>query len=246
MISNKKLIQILNKINSDKGLSDSQIENSVKNMLEKLEKYMEEILIWNEKINLTAITQREEFIEKHYVDSLIAHSEEFIVAESIIDVGTGGGFPGIPLAIVYPEKNFLLIDSLNKRLKVIAEIVDKIGIKNVEVLHGRAEDIAKNKLYRENFDICVSRAVANLTSLSELCIPFVKKEGLFIAYKGPSAYTEMEEAKKAINILGGEIVKIAKDDNTGDNHVLIYIKKNKETPKKYPRKAGEPIRNPLK
>lgn len=215
---------------------------------DKFEKYMVGILEWNEKVNLTNITDHDEFIEKHYIDSIvIANQDEFIEADKIIDVGTGGGFPGVPLAILFPEKNFMLLDSLNKRMKIINQLTNEIGINNVTTIHGRAEELAKKPELRETFDMCVSRAVANLTSLSELCIPFVKKNGTFIAYKGPGLSEELENAKKAIEILGGNVSKI-EDVNINNNmeHKLLFINKIKNTPKKYPRKPGEPVRNPMK
>lgn len=215
---------------------------------DKFEKYMIGILEWNEKVNLTNITDHDEFIEKHYIDSIvIANQDEFIEADKIIDVGTGGGFPGVPLAILFPEKNFILLDSLNKRLKIINQLTNEIGINNVTTIHGRAEELAKKPELRESFDMCLSRAVANLTSLSELCIPFVKKNGTFIAYKGPGINEELENGQKAIEILGGSISKI-EDVNINNNmeHKLLFINKIKNTPKKYPRKPGEPIRNPIK
>ena len=215
---------------------------------DKFEKYMVGILEWNEKVNLTNITDHDEFIEKHYIDSIvIANQDEFIEADKIIDVGTGGGFPGVPLAILFPEKNFILLDSLNKRLKIINQLTNEIGINNVTTIHGRAEELAKKPGLRESFDMCLSRAVANLTSLSELCIPFVKENGTFIAYKGPGINEELENAQKAIEILGGNISKI-EDVNINNNmeHKLLFINKIRNTPKKYPRKPGEPIRNPIK
>ena len=143
--------------------------------LGRFEKYMQLILEWNEKVNLTAITERDEFIKKHFVDSLCCLPlEEYKQSEIVIDVGTGAGFPGMPLAIVSPDKKFLLVDSLNKRIKILNEIIDELGLKNVEAVHGRAEELARNKLYREQFDICVSRAVSRLSVLSEYCLPFVK------------------------------------------------------------------------
>lgn len=215
---------------------------------DKFEKYMVGILEWNEKVNLTNITDHDEFIEKHYVDSIvIANKEELLNADKIIDVGTGGGFPGIPLAILFPEKEFVLLDSLSKRLKIIDQLTLEIGINNVTTIHGRAEELAKKEELREQFDICLSRAVANQASLSELCIPFVKKGGTFIAYKGPGLDEELENAKKAIEILGGRVSKI-EDANINDTleHKLLFIDKINNTPKKYPRKPGEPVRNPIK
>ena len=168
-----------------------------------LEKYMNEILEWNEKVNLTAIKSREEFIQKHYIDSLLcASADEFTNAKNIIDVGTGGGFPGVPLAVCFPEKKFILMDSLAKRLKIVDEICVKLDIKNVKTLHGRAEDLGRRKDFREHFDVCVSRAVANMSTLSEYCLPFVKLGGCFIAYKGTDCESELSDALKAVSAWG--------------------------------------------
>lgn len=213
------------------------------------EKYMEGILSWNEKVNLTAIIDRSEFIDKHFVDSLVAaEREELKNATSIIDVGTGAGFPGIPLAIIFPEKKFTLMDSLGKRLKIIEELCNDIGIRNVNLIHARAEDLANNKNHRETYDICVSRAVANLSTLSEYCLPFVKKGGYFLAYKGRDAEEEVAAAKNAIRILGGNLqdVYLSKLISSDYDHKILFIKKENNTPSKYPRKAGTPSKEPLK
>lgn len=235
----ESLVKILNQIN---------IELNV-DKINKYEGYMDAILERNQFINLTAITQRDEFIRKHYVDSLLcASSEEFINAESIIDLGTGGGFPGIPLAIAFPEKEFVLVDSLNKRIKIINELCEALGINNAKAVHGRAEDLGRNKLYRECFDICVSRAVANMSTLAEYCIPFVRVGGTFIAYKGPDCTAEIDNASNAIKVLGGKLMRIEKpelEDNTFE-HTLVYVKKNVATISKYPRKAGTPSKEPIK
>lgn len=217
-------------------------------VMEKLMGYMHGIISWNEKVNLTNLTEEDEFIEKHYIDSLLLwNSESFKKADKIIDVGTGGGFPGVPLAILYPEKEFLLLDSLKKRLNIIDSLTHELGINNVTTFHGRAEDAAKQKDMREAFDLCVSRAVANLTSLSELCIPFVKIGGYFVAYKGPGAYDEAKEAENAINILGGKLESITVPEGQKESeHTLITILKTANTPEKYPRKAGDPLKKPLK
>jgi len=218
-------------------------------MLEQFQVYMDGVLEWNEKLNLTAITDRDEFIEKHFVDSLMAvDSDEVRKAESVIDVGTGAGFPGIPLAIVFPEKKFVLMDSLNKRLKVIDDLCERAGIMNVVTAHGRAEELSRNKLHREKYDLCIARAVANMSTLSEYCLPFIGIGGYFLAYKGPDCEEELNEAKNAIKILGGKIedVREAEISDFGLSHKIVYVKKIKETPAKYPRKAGTPSKDPLK
>lgn len=218
-------------------------------MLEQFRIYMEGVLEWNEKLNLTAITDRDEFIEKHFIDSLMAvDSDEVRNAKSVIDVGTGAGFPGIPLAIVFPEKKFVLMDSLNKRLKVIDDLCDRAGIMNVVTAHGRAEELSRNKDHREKYDLCIARAVANMSTLSEYCLPFIGMGGYFLAYKGPDCEAELNEAKNAIKILGGKIddVREAEISDFGLAHKIVYVKKVKETPAKYPRKAGTPSKEPLK
>lgn len=209
-----------------------------------LKQYMEAVLQWNEKVNLTAITDREEFVQKHLVDSLLcAETLEFTESSSICDVGTGGGFPGVPLAVCYPEKEFVLMDSLAKRIKIVQQICDELGIKNVRAVHGRAEDLAREADYREAFDLCVSRAVANMRVLSEYCIPFVRVGGTFIAYKGADCESEIGDAQEAIRRLGGDEPEIRKLPHLG--HSLVIIRKGSLTPKAYPRKAGTPTRKPL-
>ena len=210
---------------------------------EKLKAYMEELLSINESINMTAIKEPSEFILRHYVDSLtLLNIKEYECAEIVLDLGTGGGFPGIPLAIFSPEKQFILMDSLNKRLKIIQQLAEKIGISNVSLVHGRAEDLGQRKEYRETLDLCVSRAVADLSVLSEYCLPFVSVGGSFVSYKGPTPEEELKKAEKAIRTLGGRTDRIEK---TVLGQTLIVVKKEKGTPSKYPRKAGDPRRNPL-
>lgn len=215
-------------------------------MAEKLMGYMEGVLSWNEKINLTAIKDRDDFIEKHLIDSVLCCGfKEYINAESVIDVGTGAGFPGIPLAVISPDKDFVLADSLNKRLKVIADLTDKLDICNVETVHGRAEELARNKKYRETSDVCVSRAVANMAVLAEYCLPFIRQGGFLLAYKGPDAEKEMKDAEKAVKILGGKLRRIQSAELDGYDHNIVVIEKIKETPAKYPRKAGTPVKEPI-
>ncbi|WP_027399630.1 16S rRNA (guanine(527)-N(7))-methyltransferase RsmG [Anaerovorax odorimutans] len=218
-------------------------------MILKFEKYMDSILEWNDKVNLTAITDRKEFVKKHFIDSLACcELEQMKKFKKIIDVGTGAGFPGIPLAIIYPDKEFFLLDSLNKRIKIINEIKTSLDIDNVNLYHGRAEEFAHKKEFREKFDLCVSRAVANLSVLSEYCLPFVKVGGYFAAYKTGNAKEEIDNSLKAIDILGGiiEKKKIMNIDCFDLDHQIIIIKKIKNTISKYPRKAGIPGKEPLK
>ena len=213
--------------------------------IELFEKYMEGILSWNEKVNLTTITEPEEFVKKHYIDSLHAiKTAEFQCAETVLDIGTGGGFPGIPLAIICPEKKFVLVDSLAKRLKIIGELVEKLGIKNVTTIHGRFEDLGNEADLREAFDVVLSRAVAEMPVLAEYALPFVKLEGALIAYKteGEKLDQELLQAVKAIKTLGGGMPRIKK---AAENHVLVVVDKERKTPKAYPRKAGTPKKNPL-
>lgn len=225
------------------------VENS--ETTEKLLAFMDLVLETNKSMNLTAITEPEDFVIKHFIDSFtICKSKEFESASSIVDVGTGGGFPGMPLAIVYPEKKFVLMDSLNKRIKFLIDAADSLGLKNVECVHSRAEDFGKNKKYRENFDLCVSRAVANIAVLSEYCIPLVKPGGSFTAYK--TGNEDLSLGNNAIKTLGGSLGEIAQFPKLEGilsfieaDHRLVNIKKIKNTPKAYPRKAGTPAKNPL-
>ena len=215
----------------------------------KYQQYMEGVLDWNEKVNLTNITDPEEFIIKHFIDSIICVDyPEFDEARKVIDVGTGGGFPGVPLAIATPDKEFVLMDSLNKRLKIIDELCGQIGIGNVTTVHARAEELAKNKAHREKYDLCVSRAVANMAVLAEYCLPFIKVGGCLMAYKGPDADREVEEARKALFLLGGQVEEIREGNlkEFGIDHKVVIIKKVKNTPSKFPRKAGTPAKEPLK
>ena len=214
--------------------------------LRQFELYMNGVLEWNEKINLTAITEEDDFVEKHYIDSLkLAKLGLLKPGNRIMDLGTGGGFPGVPLAIVYPQTDFILVDSLNKRLKVIDELCGEIGISNVSTVHGRAEDLGHNQEYRETFDCCVSRAVANLSTLCEYCLPMVKPGGYFIAYKTGTAEEEIKNAEKAIKILGGGKAEIISSDHENIDHCFVKIKKLQNTARQYPRKAGTPSKQPL-
>ena len=215
-----------------------------------LVEYMDMILEKNRYINLTAVRDRDEALQKHIADSLSCDfMEEYEAAENVIDIGTGAGFPGVPLAIVSPDKKFTLVYSLNKRLRIIDELTGELGIKNVTTVHGRAEDVGKSKEHREQYDICVSRAVASLDVLCEWCLPLVKKGGYFVAYKGENVSRETEDAANAIKLLGGKIAEIRKvqtEEESISGHVLVMIKKVKNTPSKYPRQAGQAKKNPLR
>lgn len=216
--------------------------------IQRFAQYMKLVLEWNKKVNLTAITEAEQFVIKHFVDSVSCAADKFFNnANNVIDIGTGAGFPGIPLAIIAPDKEFLLADSLNKRVKILKQIIEELGINNVSVVHGRAEELAKQKQYREKYDICVSRAVSQLCVLSEYCLPFVRKGGYFAAYKGIDSDTEIEAAKKAIHTLGGKLETISDRNMSkyGLFHRIIYIKKIKLTSNQYPRKPGIPEKLPL-
>ena len=214
----------------------------------QLMRYKELLVEWNEKMNLTAITEDMEVITKHFLDCLTVQSSiDLAQVKSLVDVGTGAGFPGLVLKIAFPNVHITLIDSLNKRLKFLQHVIDELGLTGIECVHGRAEDLGKNKAYREQFEICASRAVANLAVLSEYTLPFVKKGGYLIALKGQKLDEELAEGEKAITILGGTIDKLVDVvvPYTDLNHRIAKIKKVKETPKKYPRKAGEPTKAPL-
>ena len=216
--------------------------------IEQFEKYYELLIEWNKVMNLTGITEFDEVMQKHFVDSVAA--AEYVEMEkinSLIDVGTGAGFPGIPLKIVYPHLQVTLLDSLNKRIKFLDEVVDNLGLTGIETVHGRAEDAAKKAEYREQFDLSVSRAVANLASLTEYCLPFVKVGGKFVSYKSVSVDEEIAQSKKAVYVLGGEIGKVEKFNlpESDMERSLVIIEKKRSTPKKYPRKAGMPTKEPL-
>ena len=203
---------------------------------------------WNEVMNLTAITEYEEVMKKHFVDSIsLVKAYDVSKSVSVIDVGTGAGFPGLALKIAYPQLKLTLLDSLNKRIQFLNAVIEKLGLDGVDTIHGRAEDFAKPGKLREKYDLCVSRAVANLSTLSEYCLPFVKEGGEFISYKSEKIQEEMVKAEKAISILGGKVVKQVEftlpDSDIYRN--LFVIRKVKKTPGKYPRKAGLPSREPL-
>lgn len=222
-------------------LNDTQIAQFIK--------YYEILVEWNSFMNLTGITEYEEVVQKHFVDSLVlSKAIDVDQIESLIDVGTGAGFPGIPLKIAYPHLQVTLLDSLQKRIKFLDEVVNQLGLENVETIHGRAEDFAKPSMKRESYDVCVSRAVANLSSLSEYCLPYVKLGGCFIPYKSGKVDEELAEAKKAVFLLGGKIEEEVKFDlpDSDISRSLIKIRKVSATPKKYPRKSGMATKEPIK
>ena len=238
-----KLVSICNQINIE--ISDNQIKC--------FEKYYELLIEKNKVMNLTAITEKEDVIVKHFIDSialipyLLDKGININSELSIIDIGTGAGFPGLPLKIMMPDVKFTLLDSLNKRVSFLNDVIDELNLTGINAIHGRAEDFASDKMYRENYDICVSRAVANLSTLSEYCIPFVKRDGYFISYKAGESEEEINGSKNAIKILGGKINTVEEFilPGTDASRVFVFIKKIDCTDKKYPRKAGVPAKKPL-
>lgn len=231
----------------EKFFKEELINNNLKIEVpyEKFYKYMNELLDWNEKINLTAIKDKKEFIVKHFIDSLTI-ANFFEENKRVIDIGTGAGFPGIPLKLVKNSLNETLVDSVNKKVMVLNDIIEKLQLEKIEALHTRAEDLAKDKKYRECFDYATSRAVSNLTTLVEYLLPFVKIGGKIICMKGPNFEEEITSAKNAIKLLGGkieEVVTFKIDDELERN--IIIIKKVSTTSNKYPRGQGLPLKKPL-
>lgn len=231
----------------EKKLNELNIQLT-EDMQEQFYEYFKLLVEWNKVMNLTGITEYEEVNEKHFVDSLsivkIIDPENI---ESVIDVGTGAGFPGIPLKIAFPHLQITLLDSLNKRIRFLDTVIEKLGLTGIKTIHGRAEDFAKQKEYREQYDLCVSRAVANLSTLAEYCIPYIYVGGMFIPYKSGDIDEELSGSEKAVHILGGDMEELVKFELPGTDikRSFIKIKKLSTTPKKYPRKAGLPSKEPL-
>lgn len=240
----------LNNYNLDsflKDLEELQVSLSEKQLLQFMT-YYEMLIEWNQVMNLTAITDFSEVLKKHFIDSIsLIKAYDVSSTVSVIDIGTGAGFPGIPLKIAFPNLKITLLDSLNKRVNFLQTVIDELGLHDIGTVHGRAEDFAKKGKLREQYDLCVSRAVANLSTLSEYCLPYVKVGGKFISYKSEKILEESENAKNAISILGGEIENQIEFmiPNSDIYRNLFVIKKYKETPNKYPRKAGLPAKEPL-
>jgi 16S rRNA (guanine527-N7)-methyltransferase len=215
---------------------------------QQFNKYYELLTEWNKVMNLTGITEYDEVNEKHFVDSLaIVKAVDMNGVSSVIDIGTGAGFPGIPLKIAFPQLHVVLLDSLNKRIKFLDAVIEELGLEDIITLHGRAEDYARKEEYREKFDLCVSRAVANLATLSEYCIPYIRVGGIFISYKSGNIEDELNASKKAVNVLGGSLEDTVKFQLPGTEigRSFVKVEKNKNTAKKYPRKAGLPGKEPI-
>lgn len=215
--------------------------------IKKFYSYMNLLIEWNQKINLTAIIEPKDILVKHFIDSLSIEKNINKENPRVLDIGTGAGFPGIPLKIAREDINIVLIDAVNKKINFLNEVIKELKLENIKTLHTRAEDLAAEQEYRESFDFVTSRAVSNLTTLSEYMLPFCKIGGYAICMKGPGVNEELEDSKKAIEILGGKIEKIESlTINNEYERNIVIIKKIKSTPSKYPRKQGKPLKEPIK
>jgi 16S rRNA (guanine527-N7)-methyltransferase len=227
------------------GLSNLNIELS-EEQLNQFIQYYEMLIEKNKVMNLTAITEFEDVIEKHFLDSLsLAKEIDLTKNLTVLDMGTGAGFPGIPLKIVFPNLHITLADSLNKRILFLQDVINQLELDNISALHYRAEEMAAKKIFREQFDLVISRAVANLSTLAEYCLPFARVGGQFVSYKSGECDQEVNDAARAIQILGGELSGVSKFTLGDAGRAFVTIQKVKPTPKTYPRKAGTPSKNPL-
>ena len=214
---------------------------------EQYKKYFELLVEWNQKLNLTAITEEAEFYTKHFYDSIsLSFYRDYSKVSNICDVGSGAGFPSIPLKILYPHLEVTIVDSLNKRIKFLNLLQEELRLTNCSFIHARAEEVGQDKNFRESFEIVTARAVARLNVLVELCLPLVKKDGYFLSLKAQKAEEETDEAITAIKLLGGKLEQDIEFDVEGEERHILEIRKAKETPNKYPRKAGIPNKKPLK
>lgn len=238
-----KIEEFKEKLNSYLEEIDIKLDEK---QIKQFYEYMNLLLEWNEKMNLTAITEKNEIILKHFVDCLTI-SKHIKQGAYMIDVGTGAGFPGIPIKIAREDVEIVLMDSLNKRINFLNDVIENLGLEKIETIHSRAEELGKNKNYREKFDVATSRAVANLNTLSEYMLPFVKKGGVAICMKGPDANEELDKAKKAISILGGTAREVYSFvlPNSDISRNVVVVEKVRNTPAKYPRKAGTPAKEPI-
>lgn len=231
-----------------KGAKDLGFELTEK-QVHQFNRYYEMLINWNKKVNLTSITDEKEVILKHFLDSIaIKEVMDLNTCNGMIDLGTGAGFPGIPLKIMYPHLKVTLVDSLNKRINFLSAVINELSLDLVQCIHSRAEDLGSTDMYREQFDLCVSRAVADLAILSEYCIPFVRCGGYFISYKSSKSGEEIDASRNAIDILGGylEEARNVKIPFSDIERAFVVVRKEGITPKKYPRKAGKPKKSPLK
>lgn len=228
-------------------LRDHHIEVDEKQLIQ-FETYFEELVSWNEKMNLTGITEREQVYVKHFYDSLsLAFYVNMREVHSLADIGSGAGFPGIPLKICFPHLKLTIVDSLNKRIQFLQHVVDQLGLHDVELIHGRAEDVARKPIYRDQFDLATARAVARMTVLNEFCLPFVKVGGVFAAMKGSDPSEEIKEAARSMKVLNGKLLAshhFSLPLDHSDRHIVL-VNKTAATPKAYPRKAGTPLKSPI-